>query len=134
MEAKRVRVTGKLGRYISILLMVFLVIEELFKGIDLITGKPSLVAIFYECGFSTEGIMVLGIVTVLNTVIILFPAAFVWGCFLMASRFVVISGFYLLEDHVKAAVAEGILLLLVLLLLRLGHPFSLYYRNKKNLR
>lgn len=66
----------------------------------------------------------LGLVTVLSAVLIMFPKTFVWGNFLMAAMILLIVCFQLLDKDLRGVGVELPFLLLNLLIVYFQHPFK----------
>jgi hypothetical protein len=56
-----------------------------------------MIAMFGKWGFDKTGLMINGAVTVIASVMILFPKTFVWGNFLMAAGILLIICFHLMQ-------------------------------------
>lgn len=90
-------------KHIILLIIVFVLMKEIFNGIDVINLYNSLINVFLEWGFSTKGIIILGIITIMCSILLLIPYTFVWANCLIASKSFLIIFLYLLDSNIKAA-------------------------------
>ncbi|REC45501.1 DoxX family protein [Chryseobacterium pennipullorum] len=104
-----------------ILIAVFMGFKQ---GIAMITGKPEMLTLFGKWGFNKTGLIINGAITILASVMILFPKTFVWGNFLMAAGILLISCFHLLNKDLKGFMTELPFLCLNLLIIYLQHPLK----------
>ncbi|MHA7821383.1 DoxX family protein [Chryseobacterium arthrosphaerae] len=111
----------KIINSILILAAVFMGFKQ---GWAMISGKPEMAEMFGKWGFDKTGLMINGAVTVLASVLILFPKTFVWGNFLMAAGILLIICFHLLSRDLKGVAIELPFLCLNLLIIYLQHPFK----------
>lgn len=94
------------------------------QGWAMLSLKPQTVALFSTWSWSPMAIRLNGIVTLLSTLLILFPRTFIWGNFLMAAGILLISCFHLFHRDLKGVAIEIPFLLLNLLIIYLGHPLA----------
>lgn len=94
------------------------------QGLAMLTAKPEMLEMFGKWHFSKNAVMLNGAVTLLATVLILFPKTFVWGNFLMAAGILMIICLHLLNKDLKGVAIEIPFLLLNLIIIYLGHPFK----------
>lgn len=77
-----------------------LILVAIFMGIKqdyaMFSGKQEMLEIFSKWNIDKMGVMVMGIVTMLSALLIVFPKTFVWGNFLMAATILLIICFQLL--------------------------------------
>lgn len=111
----------KIINSILILVAVFMGAKQ---GTAMMTGKPEMMAMFGKWGFDKTGLMINGAVTILASVMILFPKTFVWGNFLMAAGILLIICFHLLDKDFKGVMIELPFLFLNLLIIYLQHPLK----------
>ena len=79
---------------------------------------------FGKWNIGKQGVMALGVFTLLSVVLLLMPKTFVWGNFLMAAGILLIICFHLVDRDLKAVAIELPFLLLNLAILYLQHPLS----------
>src|ERR1700761_1998393 len=113
-----------LTRIISGLLTLFVVYMGFKQGWAMVSAKPQMLDMFGKWGFSNTGIKVFGIITLLSTLLILFPQTFTTGNILMAITILVIIGLQLSIKDIKGALIEIPFLLMNLALIWLQYPLS----------
>ncbi|BAP31257.1 uncharacterized protein CHSO_2220 [Chryseobacterium sp. StRB126] len=111
----------KIINFILILTAVFMGFKQ---GIAMFSGKPEMTALFGKWGFDKTGLMINGAVTILASILILFPKTFVWGNFLMAAGILLIICFHLMDKDFKGVLIELPFLFLNLLIIYLQHPLK----------
>ncbi|TZF93671.1 hypothetical protein FW781_18440 [Chryseobacterium panacisoli] len=111
-------------KIINSALILFAVFMGFKQGIAMISGKPEMAEMFGKWGFDKTGLMINGAVTILASVMILFPKTFVWGNFLMAAGILLIICFQLLNKDLKGAMIELPFLCLNLIIIYLQHPLK----------
>lgn len=90
----------------------------------MLSGKPEMITLFGKWNFNKEGIRLFGAITLLSAVLLLFPATFIWGNFLMASTILLIICLQLSVKNIKGVAIEIPFFLLNLLIIYLQYPFS----------
>lgn len=111
-------------KIINGVLILFAVFMGLKQGWAMASGKPEMIELFSKWPVSKSGIMILGIVTLVSALLILFPKTFVWGNFLMAATILLITCFHLFQKDLKGAAIEVPFLVLNLLIIYLQHPLK----------
>lgn len=111
-------------KIINSLLILTAVFMGLKQGIAMFSGKAEMTAMFGKWGFDKTGLMINGAVTILASILILFPKTFVWGNFLMAAGILLIICFHLLDKDFKGVLIELPFLFLNLLIIYLQHPLK----------
>ncbi|HCN52169.1 MAG TPA: hypothetical protein DIT10_24340 [Chryseobacterium sp.] len=111
-------------KVINSILILTAVFMGFKQGTAMISGKPEMIAMFGKWGFDKTGLMINGAVTVIASVMILFPKTFVWGNFLMAAGILLIICFHLMQRDLKGVVIELPFLCLNLLIIYLQHPLK----------
>lgn len=106
---------------ILILTAVFMGFKQ---GIAMFSGKPEMTAMFGKWGFDKTGLIINGAITIIASLLILFPKTFVWGNFLMAAGILLIICFHLMEKDLKGVLIELPFLFLNLLIIYLQHPLK----------
>lgn len=105
--------------------LILIAVSMGFKqGYAMLTGKPEMLEMFSIWNFSKAAVMVNGAVTIIATLLILFPKTFVWGNFLMAAGILMIICLHLLDKYLKGVAIEIPFLLLNLAIIYLQHPLS----------
>ncbi|WP_257657081.1 hypothetical protein [Parapedobacter lycopersici] len=105
-------------------LILFAVFMGLKHGWSMLTAKPEMLTMFGKWNFSKNAVILNGAVTLLASVLILFPKTFVWGNFLMAAGILLITCLQLLHRDLKGAAIEIPFLLLNLVIIYLQHPLK----------
>ena len=91
----------------------------------MLSAKPGMVDMFSKWGFDRIGLGIIGAVTMLAAILILFPRTFLWGNFLMAAGILLIVCFHLQDQNWKGVGIELPFLLLNLVIIYLRHPMKL---------
>jgi hypothetical protein len=111
-------------RIINSLLILLAVYMGLKQGYAMFSGKKEMLDMFSKWNFSKTAVMVNGAVTILASLLILFPKTFVWGNFLMAAGILLIICLHLLHKDFKGVAMELPFLLLNLVIIYLQYPLS----------
>ena len=112
-------------RILNSVLILFAVFMGIKHGWNMLTAKPEMLEMFGKWNFSKNAVIVNGAITLLASLLILFPKTFVWGNFLMAAGILMIICLQLLNKDLKGAAIEIPFLLLNLVIIYLQHPFRL---------
>ncbi len=105
-------------------LILFAVSMGLKHGWNMLTAKPEMLEMFGKWNFSKHAVITNGAVTLLASVLIVFPKTFVWGNFLMAAGILLIICLQLLHRDLKGVAIEIPFLLLNLIIIYLQHPLK----------
>lgn len=105
-------------------LILFAVFMGAKHGWNMLTAKPEMLEMFGKWNFSKNAVMINGAVTLLASILILFPKTFVWGNFLMAAGILMIICLQLLNKDLKGVAIEIPFLLLNLVIIYLQHPLK----------
>lgn len=111
-------------RIFNSLLILLTVYMGLKQGWSMVSGKPAMLEMFAKWGLGKAAVVVFGGLTLLSATLILFPATFLKGNFLMAASILLIICFQLQEHNIKGAAIELPFLLLNLLIIFLQHPLA----------
>ena len=111
-------------KIISSVLLLVAAFMGFKQGWAMLSAKPEMIELFSKWGFGKPGLMAMGIVTLLSSVLLLFPKTFVWGNFLMAAGILLIICFHLLDKDLKGVAIELPFFLLNLVIIYLQHPLS----------
>lgn len=90
----------------------------------MVNAKPEMLEMFGKWGLGKNTVMINGGVTLLASVLILFPKTFIWGNFLMAVGILLIICLQLLQKDLKGVAIELPFLLLNLIVIYLQHPLK----------
>ena len=112
-------------RILNSVLILFAVFMGIKHGWNMLTAKPEMLEMFGKRNFSKNAVIVNGAITLLASLLILFPKTFVWGNFLMAAGILMIICLQLLNKDLKGAAIEIPFLLLNLVIIYLQHPFRI---------
>jgi hypothetical protein len=94
------------------------------QGWAMVTGRAEMLVMFGKWHFSNRGLFLFGIITLLSSLLILFPATFILGNFLMATTIMFIICLQLSVKDIKGAAIEVPFLLMNLLAIYLQYPLS----------
>ncbi|NMH29082.1 hypothetical protein [Flavobacterium silvaticum] len=111
-------------RILSSILVLVAVFMGIKQGWAMISGKPEMLEFFSRFGFDSRAVMLNGGITLLASVLILFPRTFVLGNFLMAAGILLIICLELFHKDLKGAAIELPFLVINLALLYLNHPLN----------
>jgi len=111
-------------KIINSVLILFAVFMGIKHGWNMLTAKPEMLEMFGKWNFNKNAVMINGAVTLLASVLILFPKTFVWGNFLMAAGILLIICLQLLHKDPKGVAIEIPFLLLNLVIIYLQHPLK----------
>ena len=89
-----------------------------------ISGKAEVLEMFGKWSIGKYGVMTLGALTIMGTLLMLIPKTFLWGNFLTAAGILLMMCLYLKDGDLKGAAIEIPFLLLSLIILYLGHPLE----------
>ncbi len=109
-------------KIINAVLILFAVFMGIKQGWAMLTAKPEMLEMFGKWNFSKNAVIINGAVTLLASVLILFPKTFLWGNFLMAAGILMIICLQLVSKDLKGAAIEIPFLLLNLIIIYLQHP------------
>ena len=112
-------------RILNSVLILFAVFMGIKHGWNMLTAKPEMLEMFGKWNFSKNAVIVNGAITLLASLLILFPKTFVWGNFLMAAGILMIICLQLLNKDLKGAAIEIPFVLLNLVIIYLQHPFRI---------
>lgn len=111
-------------KIINSVLILFAVFMGTKHGWNMLTAKPEMLEMFGKWDFSKNAVVINGAVTLLASVLILFPKTFVWGNFLMAAGILMIICLQLLNKDLKGVATEIPFLVLNLVIIYLQHPLK----------
>lgn len=111
-------------KIINAALILFAVFMGTKHGWNMLTAKPDMLAMFGKWNFSKNAVMINGAVTLIASLLILFPKTFVWGNFLMSAGILMIICLQLLHKDLKGVAVEVPFLLLNLVIIYLQHPLK----------
>ncbi|TYR31193.1 hypothetical protein FXV77_21480 [Sphingobacterium phlebotomi] len=111
-------------KIINSVLILFAVFMGTKHGWNMLTAKPEMLEMFGKWNFSKNAVIINGAVTLLVSVLILFPTTFVWGNFLMAAGILMIICLQLLNRDLKGVAIEIPFLLLNLVIIYLQYPLK----------
>lgn len=111
-------------KIINSILILFAVFMGTKHGWNMLTAKPEMLEMFGKWNFSKNAVIFNGVVTLLASLLILFPKTFVWGNLLMAIGILMIMCLQLLHRDLRGAAIEVPFLLLNLVIVYLQHPLK----------
>ena len=113
-----------LAKVFSALLILVALYMGIKQGWAMLSGKAEMLALFGRWHFGPAGVAVLGVLTIIGAVLVLFPATFLWGNFLTASTILLIIAEHAQDRDLKGIAIELPFLLLSLVILYLHHPLA----------
>lgn len=111
-------------KILNALLILFAVFMGTKHGWNMLMAKPEMLEMFGKWHFSKNAVIINGGITLLASILILFPKTFVWGNFLMAAGILMIICMQLLHKDLKGVLVEIPFLLLNLIIIYLQHPLK----------
>jgi hypothetical protein len=105
-------------------LILFAVFMGIKHGFAMLTAKPQMLEMFGKWNLGKNAVVINGAITLLASLLILFPKTFVWGNFLMAAGILLIICLQLLQKDLKGVAIEIPFLLLNLIIIYLQHPLK----------
>lgn len=109
-------------KILGTVLIVTAVYMGIKQGWAMASGKPEMLAMFERWKVGLIGVTIIGVITLISAVLMLFPKTFLWGNFLMAAGILLIICFHLQERNMKGALIELPFLLLSLVIIYVKHP------------
>lgn len=105
-----------------------LILVTLYMGIrqgwPMISGKVEMLNMLSEWGIGETVAMVMGILTLGAAILVLFPKTFFYGNVITAIVIIYVIASQLIYNDLQAAAIELPFLIMPIVLLYLGHPFS----------
>ncbi len=111
-------------KIINVALMLIALFMGFKQGWAMLTGKEEMLSLFWKWQIGKTGVLLLGLLTLLSAILLVFPQTFVWGNFLMAAGILLIICFHLHDRDWKAVLVELPFFLLSLLIIFLQHPLA----------
>ena len=111
-------------KIINSALILIAVFMGLKQGWAMLSSNPKMTEMFTGWEVGKTGMMVIGALTLLSAIMIIFPRTFVWGNFLMAAGILLICCFHLLHRDLKGVAIEIPFLLLNFVIIYLQHPLT----------
>lgn len=111
-------------KIINSALIIFAVYMGLKQGWAMLNGDPKMLDMFNKWNFSKYAVKIFGVVTMISSLLVLFPKTFIFGNFLMATTILLIICFHLSDKDLKAAAIELPFFLLNFVIIYLQHPLS----------
>jgi hypothetical protein len=105
-------------------LILFAVYMGLKQGWAMLNSDPKMLEMFDKWSFGKTGVKLIGAVTMLSALLILFPKTFFWGNFLMATTILLIICYHLSDKDLKGAAIELPFFFLNLVIIYLQHPLT----------
>lgn len=116
------------GTMIAKIISGILILVTLYMGIKqgwpMITGNPEMLEMLSEWGIGATAASIMGVLTLGAAILVLFPKTFFYGNVITAMVIIYVIASQLLHSDLRSAVIELPFLIMPLVLLYLGHPFS----------
>jgi bacteriorhodopsin len=100
------------------------------QGWAMVSGKAEMADMFAKWNISKNGLLIIGLFTIVGALMVLIPQTFVWGNFITAAVILLIICLHLNEttasvaDRLKGMAFEMPFLLLSLVIIYLQHPLA----------
>ncbi|RZJ81699.1 MAG: hypothetical protein EOO47_03305 [Flavobacterium sp.] len=111
-------------KILNSILILFALYMGIKQGFAMINGKPEMLQMFNKFDVGKSGVFVLGALTVLGAILVLFPKTFVYGNFITAAGILFIIALELNHKDLKGVAIELPFLALSLIILYLQHPLA----------
>lgn len=111
-------------KILNSILIFFAVFMGIKHGWNMLVAKPEMLEMFGKWGLDKNVVIINGAVTLLASLLILFPKTFVWGNFLMAAGILLIICMQLLHKDLKGVAIEVPFLLLNFVIIYLQYPLK----------
>ncbi|WP_265131075.1 DoxX family protein [Chryseobacterium oranimense] len=111
-------------KIIGSILILIAFFMGLKQGYAMLMAKTEMLTMFGKWNFSKTAVIINGAITIIASLMILFPKTFLWGNFLMAAGILLIICFHSLDRDLKGVAIELPFLLLNLAIIYLQHPFK----------
>jgi hypothetical protein len=111
-------------KILNTILILFALYMGIKQGWAMVTGKSDMLEMFGKWNIGKTGALVLGIITMLAAVMVLFPQTFIWGNFITAAGILLIIAFHLGDRDMRGVLTELPFFLLSLIIIYLQHPLA----------
>ncbi|KIO78209.1 hypothetical protein TH53_04995 [Pedobacter lusitanus] len=111
-------------KIINSVLILFALYMGVKQGWAMFSGKAPMLEMFSKWDMGKNSVMVLGVITMIGAVLVLFPRTFLIGNFITAAGILLIAAFHLGDKDLKGFAIELPFLLLSLVIIYLQHPLS----------
>jgi hypothetical protein len=105
-------------------LLLFSLFMGVKHGLGMATAKPEMLEMFGKWDIGKTGVMILGTIGLVATLMLLFPPTYIWGNLITAAVILLIIGKALDEGDLKTAFIEVPFMLIPLLMIYLKHPLA----------
>ncbi len=109
-------------KIINAVLILFAVFMGIKQGWAMLAGKAAMLEMFGKWQLGKTSVAVLGAITLIGSVLVLFPKTFLWGNFIMAATILFIIVLHLSTKDLKGVAIELPFFLLSWLIIYLQHP------------
>ncbi|MCB9307086.1 MAG: DoxX family protein [Lewinellaceae bacterium] len=113
-----------MAKILNSVFIIFAVYMGIKQGWAMFSAKPEMIDMFDRWQFGKTGVQTMGAITMLSALLILLPASFLWGNFLMAAGILLIICFHLWHNDLKGVIVELPFFLLNLVIIYLQHPLD----------
>jgi hypothetical protein len=110
-------------RFLNIAFVLFALFMGIKQGWSMISGKEEMIDLFGKWNIGKSGVMIIGVITVIGALMMLFPKTFVWGNFIMAATILLIIAFHLSDKDWRGVAIELPFFFLSLVITYLQYPF-----------
>lgn len=115
-------------KIINAILILFAVFMGLKQGWAMLSGNTKMLEMFGKWELSKTSVAVLGAITLIGSVLVLFPKTFLWGNFIMAATILFIITLQLSSKDLEGVAKELPFFLLSWLIIYLQHPLYAHAR------
>lgn len=111
-------------KILSSVLILFSVYMGIKHGWGMVTAKPAMLEMFGKWNVGRNGVVILGGVGLIATLLILFPPTFLWGNLITACVILFIIASMLNQGDLKGVLIELPFLIIPLVMIYLQHPLK----------
>ncbi len=111
-------------KILNSVLILFALYMGIKQGFAMVSGKAEMLQFFNKFDVGKSGVLILGTLTIIGAILVLFPKTFIYGNFITAAGILFIIALELNHKDLKGAAIELPFLLLSLVILYLQHPLA----------
>lgn len=111
-------------KIINSVLILFALYMGIKQGWAMFSGKSPMLEMFSKWGMEKNSVMILGAITIIGALLVLFPRTFIAGNFITAAGILFIAAFHLGDKDLRGFAIELPFLALSLVIIYLQHPLS----------
>ena len=111
-------------KILNSVLILFALYMGMKQGWAMLSGKSEMLEMFGKWDIGKNGVMVLGVLTIIGALLMLIPKTFLYGNFITAAGILFIMCLHLSHKDLKGVAIELPFILLSLVIIYLQHPLA----------